>query len=143
MFECRGANEKVMLSLPKCLHSIIRFQITPPPAGPGSMPGGSGGEVRIMTEPKMLALPPSTFSSPAIPYPRQRTGAVGYEDGWVDGEDLGDLRDGQGSGSEGEGEDEDPASWLEGRFQALVQLLSYHVHRFELTWDAIGPLNCA
>ena len=68
-----------------------------------------------MTEPKMLALPASTFSSPAIPYPRSRDGQVGYEDGWEDGEDL---RDGQAS--EGESEDDDPASWLEGRFQAYV-----------------------
>ena len=97
-----------MLSLPKCLHSVIRFQINPPNAGPST-----GGEVSIMTEPKMLALPPSTVGAPAIPYPRKSDGQVGYEDGWEDGEDL---RDGQAS--EGESEDDDPASWLEGRFQA-------------------------
>lgn len=107
-----------MLSLPKCLHSIIRFQITPPTVGPSSI--SSSGEVSIMTEPKMLALPASTFGSPAIPYPRTRDGQVGigYEDGWEDGEDM---RDGQAS--EGESEDDDPASWLEGRFQALVHPL--------------------
>lgn len=66
-----------------------------------------------MTEPKMLALPPSTFSSPALPYPRKVNGQIGYEDGWEDGEDL---RDGQIS--DGESEDDDPGSWLEGRFQA-------------------------
>lgn len=68
-----------------------------------------------MTELKMLALPPSTFSSPAIPYPRSSDGQIGYEDGWEDGEDL---RDGQIS--EGESDDDDSGSWLEGRFQAWV-----------------------
>lgn len=74
----------------------------------------------IMTEPKMLALPPSTFSSPALPYPRNGSGMVGYEDGWEDGEDLRYPKNGQGSvsGSEGDEEEEYAASWLEGRFQA-------------------------
>ena len=77
-----------------------------------------------MTEPKMLALPASTFSSPAIPYSRSRDGQVGYEDGWEDGEDL---RDGQAS--EGESEDDDPASWLEGRFQASAHPLTCSLER--------------
>lgn len=99
---------QVLLSLPKCLHSVIRFQVTPPSVGTST-----DGEVSIMTEPKMLALPPSTFTAPPTPYPRASDTVVGFEDGWEDGEDL---RDGQMS--EGASEDDDGGSWLEGRFQA-------------------------
>lgn len=71
-----------------------------------------------MTEPKMLALAPSTFSSGPIPFPRTRGGeAVGYEEGWEDGEDMRGGYDSESDG-EGEGEDEDDGTWLEGRFQA-------------------------
>ena len=56
----------------------------------------------ILTEPKMLALPVSTFAAPPLPFPRDG------DEGWED-EDL-DL------GSE-VSEDEE-GSWLEGRFQA-------------------------
>jgi hypothetical protein len=85
----------VLLSLPKCLHSIIRFQITPPTSGPST-----AGEVSILTEPKMLALPLSTFTSPPLPFPRDG------DEGWED-EDLGS-----------EISEDDEGSWLEGRFQA-------------------------
>jgi hypothetical protein len=79
-------------------------------------------EVSIMTEPKMLALPASTFSSSPLPVPRSRgRGEVGgYEEGWEDGEDLrGEME----MGSESEGEEEDDGTWLEGRFQAYVQVI--------------------
>jgi hypothetical protein len=79
-------------------------------------------EVSIMTEPKMLALPASTFSSSPLPFPRSRgRGEVGgYEEGWEDGEDLrGEME----MGSESEGEEEDDGTWLEGRFQAYVQVI--------------------
>jgi len=84
-----------LLSLPKCLHSIIRFQITPPTSGPSTSTSREG-EVSIITEPKMLALPISTFPSPPLPFPRESV-----EEEWDD-----------------ESEDEDEGSWLEGRFQA-------------------------
>ena len=86
-----------MLSLPKCLHSIIRFQITPPTSGPST-----AGEVSILTDPKMLALPISTFTSPPLPFPRD------VDEGWED-EDL-DVAS--------EISEDDEGSWLEGRFQA-------------------------
>jgi len=50
---------------------------------------------------------------------RNRQGAMGEEDGWEDGEDLGDDDlDVEGSHSEGEEDEEDEGGyWLEGRFQ--------------------------
>jgi len=77
-------------------------------------------EVSIMTEPKMLALPASTFSSSPLAFPRARGEGGGYEEGWEDGEDLrGEME----MGSESEGEEEDDGTWLEGRFQAYVQVI--------------------
>lgn len=90
----------MLLSLPKCLHSVIRFQITPPTSGPST-----AGEVSILTEPKMLALPISTFTSPPLPFTREE---VNSEDGWEDGEDRSEVSE------------DDEGSWLEGRFQAYV-----------------------
>jgi hypothetical protein len=53
-----------------------------------------------LTEPKMLALPVSTFTSPPLPFPRDG------DEGWED-EDVGS-----------EVSEDEEGSWLEGRFQA-------------------------
>jgi hypothetical protein len=124
MLQRNADNWQVLFPLPKCLDNVIRFQIHSPRASSST----SSGEVNILTEPKMLALPPSTFLPPVVPK-RRRTSrgaykavksslAMGREEGWEDGEDLGP--DDYESSSEEEVEESDEVeggSWLEGRFQ--------------------------
>ena len=110
---------QVLLGLPKCLDNVIRFQILSPPAGPSSE---STGEVSILTEPRILPVPATSFAGPSrskhIPIKRHRT--VGADEGWEDGEDLGpDEEDSEEEGG-GDEESENEGSWLEGRFQRFV-----------------------
>ncbi|KAK4685147.1 hypothetical protein P7C73_g5016, partial [Tremellales sp. Uapishka_1] len=115
---------KVVLPLPKCLDNVIRFQILPPSASSSTM-----GEVSILTEPKMLPLPPSAFASPqkakaSVKRVRQSV-VVGREEGWEDGEDFHPDDREESSESEVEessDESEGGGSWLEGRFQSTETL---------------------
>ncbi|WVR09326.1 hypothetical protein IAU60_006392 [Kwoniella sp. DSM 27419] len=136
---------KVLLPLPKCLDNVIRFQIL----SPGSLPNG---EVNILTEPKMLPLPASAFaaappgrrrlsnttSSPHTDKGKARVTAVGQEEGWEDGEDLGpdDEAVHEVDGEENPGSDDEDSnsegSWLEGRFQSTELL------RLEWSYNALS-----
>ena len=139
---------KAVMSLPKCLDNVIRFQILSPYASSSA----SLGEVSILTEPKMLPLPLSTFRHHSLHGPKSRLSklstvngisktnavdAIGMEDGWEDGEDPGcedqdsgqnkgsDLDESEGTAENGDGEgtaeDEDEeGSWLQGRFPRSV-----------------------
>ncbi|WRT68697.1 uncharacterized protein IL334_005677 [Kwoniella shivajii] len=123
---------KVLLPLPKCLDNIIRFQILSPSSASSSPSSMSSvqQEVNILTDPKMLPLPPTGTKSS----PRRRSNfsdrrdkpkgklkaTLGEEEGWEDGEDLGpdDVHSESGEETEmsDEGSDQESGSWLEGRF---------------------------
>ena len=111
------------MGLPKCLDNVIRFQILSPPAGPST---GPSGEVSILTEPRILPVPASSFAGPSSPrrLSSRKPRAVGAEEGWEDGEDLGP--DGEDSEDEegGTEDSEEEGSWLEGRFQRLARAMS-------------------
>lgn len=93
------------MPLPKCVHSVIRLQVLPPRDSSSTM-----GEVSILTEPKMLALPGSTFTSPPISFSSSRISGQGVREAdWEDGEDP--------RAEESDDELEDEGDWLEGRFQ--------------------------
>lgn len=111
------------MGLPKCLDNVIRLQILSPLAGPST---GPSGEVSILTEPRILPVPASSFAGPSKPrsLSSSQPRAVGAEEGWEDGEDLGP--DGKDSEDEegGTEDSEEEGSWLEGRFQRLVRAIS-------------------
>lgn len=118
---------QTILSIPKCLDNVIRFQIASSPSAMIPDPG----EVSITTEPKMLPLPASSFlplssknlqASNVRPKP-ERVESIGVEEDWEDGEDLGpDGAESEESEDEpydesSEDGDETGGMWLEGRFQ--------------------------
>ncbi|WWC90409.1 uncharacterized protein L201_005344 [Kwoniella dendrophila CBS 6074] len=152
---------KVLLPIPKCLDNTIRFQILSP-ANPSSSSSTSSlsslnQEINILTDPKMLPLPPNAFASPTKKdrsfSSRQRAKGHGKgkgkikatvgEEGWEDGEVLGpdDVptesdEDTEVSEEEDKDEDEDDqegGSWLEGRFQSTETL--------RLEWSFNSPAS--
>ncbi|WVN86138.1 uncharacterized protein L203_101299 [Cryptococcus depauperatus CBS 7841] len=100
----RDADEeiyKVLLPLPRCLDNVIRFQIVPPSTSTSIV-----NEVSILTEPKMLPLPPSTSQSNL--YSTSQKDSETFAAEW-EVEDV--FGNGDEVGDEG-------SSWLEGRFQS-------------------------
>ncbi|ORX38208.1 hypothetical protein BD324DRAFT_619978 [Kockovaella imperatae] len=94
----------VRLPLPKCLDNVLRLQIA------SAERDKPMGEVSILTEPKILPVPASTFDSPS----KAQKGIPGTPKGkleqWNDSKDTTDESD------------EDDACWLEGRFQSTESL---------------------
>lgn len=145
--------EQTAISLPRCLDNIIRLQILPPSNGPSNLTD----EVNITTEPKILPLPPDTFSSSSSKptmretlVSRKGVKSVGCEEGWEDGEDLGDeeyerdMKANDEVEDDGEEEDETGGCWLEGRFQRCIILcrsFSSPMTAADLHWNSTDILR--